>query len=74
MAEPGTGKVVDRGTRCLKAFIYLPKEVVSDTAFPFGMGEDVTVVIEGETLIIKKFKASYFVSGLEFPEANEIRI
>jgi len=27
-------------------------------AFPFEMGEDVTVVIEGETLIIKKFKAS----------------
>ena len=58
MARQGKGKVVDRGSRYLKAFIYLPKEVASDTAFPFEIGEDVTVVIEGETLIIKKFKAS----------------
>lgn len=58
MAGQGKGKVINRGKRYLKAFIYLPKDVASDTAFPFEMGEDVTVVIEGETLIIKKFKAS----------------
>jgi len=54
MAGEGKGKVVDRGKKYRKIFIYIPKEVSSDTSFPFEIGEDVTVKIEGEKLIIEK--------------------
>jgi hypothetical protein len=54
MAGEGKGKVVDRGKRYKKIFIYVPKEVAMDTSFPFKMGENVTVKIEGERLIIEK--------------------
>jgi len=54
MAGEGKGKVVDRGKKYRKIFIYVPKEVAMDTSFPFKIGEDVTVRIEGERLIIEK--------------------
>jgi hypothetical protein len=54
MAGEGKGKVVDRGKKYRKIFIYIPKEVSSDTSFPFTIGEDVTVRIEREKLIIEK--------------------
>ena len=54
VARSGKGKVVDRGFRYTKIFIYIPKDVATDTAFPFKIGEDVTVTIEGNKLIIEK--------------------
>ncbi len=54
MVGEGKGKVVDRGKKYRKIFIYIPKEVAMDTSFPFEIGEDVTVRIEGERLIIEK--------------------
>ncbi|MBS7647437.1 MAG: hypothetical protein QXK93_04365 [Candidatus Bathyarchaeia archaeon] len=54
MTGEGKGKVVDRGKRYHKIFIYIPKEVSSDTSFPFKVGEDVTVRIDGERLVIEK--------------------
>ena len=49
MTGVGKGKVVDRGGKYSKTFIYIPKEVASDTSFPFKKGEDVTVRIEGKS-------------------------
>ncbi len=54
MTGEGKGKVVDRGKKYRKIFIYIPKEVSSDTSFPFKVGEDVTVRIDGERLVIEK--------------------
>ncbi|MGQ9538549.1 MAG: hypothetical protein ACUVTE_03070 [Candidatus Bathycorpusculaceae bacterium] len=54
MTGEGKGKVVDRGKKYQKIFVYIPKEVSSDTSFPFRFGEDVTVKIEGNKLIIEK--------------------
>ncbi|MEM3460895.1 MAG: hypothetical protein QXN36_04075 [Candidatus Bathyarchaeia archaeon] len=54
MTGEGKGKIVDRGKKYRKIFIYIPKEVSSDTSFPFKIGEDVTVKIEGKKLIIEK--------------------
>ena len=56
MAGTGKGKIVDRGKKYSKIFIYIPQKVVQDTRFPFKKGEDVTVRIEGEKLIIEKWK------------------
>ncbi len=56
MTGEGRGKVVDRGNKYRKIFIYIPKEVASDTSFPFKPGEDVTVKIEGKRLVIEKRK------------------
>jgi len=54
MVGEGKGKIVDRGKKYRKIFIYIPKEVAMDTSFPFKIGEDVTVRIEGKKLIIEK--------------------
>ncbi|MBX5329351.1 MAG: hypothetical protein QHH12_07935 [Candidatus Bathyarchaeota archaeon] len=54
MTGEGKGKIVDKGKKYRKIFIYIPKEVSSDTSFPFKIGEDVTVKIEGKKLVIEK--------------------
>lgn len=54
MTGEGKGKIVNRGKKYSKIFIYIPKEVSSDTSFPFKAGEDVTVKIEGKRLVIEK--------------------
>ena len=54
MTGEGKGKVIDRGKKYKKIFIYIPKEVASDTSFPFKIGDHVTVKIEGKKLIIEK--------------------
>ncbi|MBS7616959.1 hypothetical protein KEJ45_07165 [Candidatus Bathyarchaeota archaeon] len=56
MAGEGKGKVVDRGSKYSKIFIYISKEVASDTSFPFEAGEDVIVKIDGKRLIIEKLQ------------------
>jgi hypothetical protein len=56
VGRSGKGKVVDRGVRYPKVFVYVPKLVADDTAFPFQVGEDVTVTIEDDRLIIEKLK------------------
>lgn len=49
------GKVVDRGHgKYQRIFIYVPKDVFSDTAFPFKVGQDVDVEIKGDSLVIRK--------------------
>ena len=35
VARTGKGKVVDRGTRYPKIYIYVPMDVVKDSTFPF---------------------------------------
>jgi len=54
LARTGKGKVVDRGARYPKVFVYLPMDVVKDSAFPFEVGEDVSVTIEDDRLLIEK--------------------
>jgi hypothetical protein len=54
VVRQGKGSAVTRGGRYRKAFIYVLKDMALETAFPFTIGEDITVVIEGDTLIIKK--------------------
>lgn len=54
MAGEGKGKIVDRGWKYPKIFVYIPKEVASDTSFPFKIGENVTVRIDGQRLVIEK--------------------
>jgi hypothetical protein len=56
VGRSGKGKVVDRGVRYPKVFVYVPKLVADDTAFPFQVGEDVAVTIEDGRLIIEKPK------------------
>jgi len=59
MGRTGKGKVVDRGTKYPKIFVYIPRIVATDTTFSFQIGGDVTVRIEGDKLIIEKLKESY---------------
>lgn len=42
----------------LQYFLYLPTDVVKDSAFPFKAGEDVAVVVDAQNqhLIIKKLQ------------------
>ena len=56
VAREGKGKVVDRGTKYSKIFIYIPKSVFEDTSFPFKVGEDVLVRIEGDKLVVSKLE------------------
>ncbi len=56
VTRTGKGKVVDRGFKYSKIFIYIPKDVATDTNFPFKIGEDVTVTINGKKVIITKKK------------------
>jgi len=65
VARSGKGKVVDRGVKYPKVFIYLPMDVVKDSTFPFKTGEDVTVTIENNRLIIEKLKEKQAVSQLK---------
>ena len=58
MGGTGKGKVVDRGSKYPKIFVYVPRIVATDTTFPFQIGEDVKVTIEGDKLIIEKLKES----------------
>lgn len=36
--------------------IYLRKELIDDSGFPFKIGEDLTVKIDGQTLIVERCK------------------
>jgi hypothetical protein len=54
MGRTGKGKIVDRGFKYRRVFVYIPSKVADDTAFPFQIGEDVTVTIEGKKLVIEK--------------------
>lgn len=54
MTAEGKGEIVERDKKYKKIFVYIPKEVSSDTSFPFKVGEDVTVRIEGKKLVIEK--------------------
>ena len=55
VVKTGKGRVVNRGIgKYIKAFIYIPKDVATDSAFPFKFGEEVQVTIEGDRLIISK--------------------
>jgi hypothetical protein len=56
MGRTGKGKVVNRGSKYHKIFVYVPRIVATDTAFPFQIGEDVIVTIQNGKLIIEKTK------------------
>ena len=58
MTRTGKGKVVDRGGKYPKVFIYMSMDVVKDSTFPFEVGEDVSVTIDDDRLIIEKTKKS----------------
>jgi hypothetical protein len=57
----GKGRFINRPTRTGKRiydrfFIYIPTEVARDGTFPFKAGDEITVEIKGDTLIIRKPK------------------
>lgn len=55
--KTGKGKFANRGSQKYpKYFIYIPRYVAEDTAFPFKDGEDVTVTIENGKLIITRYE------------------
>ncbi|HUV54480.1 MAG TPA: hypothetical protein VMW03_04685 [Candidatus Krumholzibacteriaceae bacterium] len=56
MTRTGKGKVVNRGGKYPKVFIYVSMDVVKDSTFPFEVGEDVSVTIDDDRLIIEKTK------------------
>ncbi len=56
MARSGTGKVVNRGMKYPKIFVYIPMDVFKDSAFPFKANEHVAVEIDDDSLVIKKEK------------------
>ena len=58
MARTGKGKVVDRGGKYPKIFIYVPMDVVKDSAFPFEVGEDVSVTIDDDRILVEKREKS----------------
>jgi len=58
MARTGKGKVVDRGGKYPKIFIYVPMGVVKDSTFPFEVGEDVSVTIDDDRILVEKRKKS----------------
>ena len=40
-----------------KTWVYIPKSVAEDSAFPFKKGDKVTIEIEDEKLIVKRVQA-----------------
>lgn len=57
----GKGRFINRPTRTGgrtydKFFIYIPTEVARDGTFPFKEGEEITVRIEGERLVIERLE------------------
>jgi len=57
----GKGRFINRPTRTGgriydKFFIYIPTEVARDGTFPFKEGDEVTIRIDDERLIIEKLK------------------
>ncbi len=58
MARTGKGKIVDRGGKYPKIFIYVPMDVVKDSMFPFEIGEDTSVTIDNGRLIVEKREKS----------------
>ena len=54
MVKTGKGKVIDRGNRYPKIYIYVPMGIFKDSTFPFRVGEDVSVTIEDGRLVIEK--------------------
>ena len=55
MARKGRGKLVDRGIKYPKVFIYVPSQVLHDSNFPFRVGDHLNIEIDtqNKTLIIK---------------------
>ncbi len=56
MVKSGIGKVVNRGMRYPKIFVYVPMDVYKDSAFPFKINDHITVEIVGDSLVIRKEK------------------
>jgi len=56
MVGEGRGKIVNEGRAYKKIFIYIPKEVATDTSFPFKIGEHVKIRIYEKKLVIEKLK------------------
>ncbi len=56
MVKSGIGKVVNRGMKYPKIFVYIPMDVFKDSTFPFKTDEHVTVEIVGDSLVIRKEK------------------
>lgn len=50
MVRKAETKIYKSGAR---HFIYLRKDLVEDTSFPFAVGESLVIAIEGNTLTIK---------------------
>ena len=53
--KQGKGKFISRG-KPEKFFVYLPKLVVLDSAWPFKPGEDLLVSIDGDKVILSRWK------------------
>ena len=56
MVKTGKGKLIDKGNKYPKIHIYVPMGVFKDSAFPFSVGDYVSVTIDDDRLIIEKKK------------------
>ena len=54
MALSGKGRIIHPSKG--KLIIYVPSKVHNDSAFPFKSKQDVSITIEGSTLIIRGIK------------------
>ena len=57
MVKTGKGKVIDRGNKYPKIHIYIPMGIFKDSTFPFRIGEDVSITIENDRLVVEKREA-----------------
>jgi hypothetical protein len=53
MAKTATTKIYKSDGR---HSLYLPSDLVADDRFPFKVGETLTVIIEGQELIVRRVK------------------
>lgn len=54
MASDGRGRIYEHSKG--KITVYLPADVVKDSAFPFKVGQHVNVEIDGDRLIVGPYK------------------
>jgi hypothetical protein len=54
LVKEGKGKLVDRGRDYPKLFVYISSDLAKDSAFPFKVGDELNIKIEGDNLVIRK--------------------
>ena len=49
--------VESRGKEYQSAYVTIPSEMVKDTSFPFKIGDQLVIRIEGKRLVLEEFQA-----------------